>query len=170
MSLPSKTKLAFLSLLFASTVSCGGGASEEDALRDLERLELEPAAALLEAPKVELYASIGDLGGVTDCEDWTLDGANFEFMEEPNGRVLRIGRARPVRILIPIDLRFVNASEVTLRLINRAQAFGVVCSLMAQGEVISESSADVGTWKNQQEIVLSFSGGESSGRKIDHVA
>lgn len=170
MSLPSRSNLALLSLLFALTTSCGRGAFEEDVPKDFERLELEPAAALLEAPKVELYASIGDLGGVTDCEDWTLEGANFEFMEEPSGRVLRIGRARPVRILIPIDLRFVNASEVTLRLINRAQAFGVMCSLMAQGEVISESSADVGTWKNQQEIVLRFSEDESSGRKIDHVA
>jgi arylsulfatase A-like enzyme len=157
-------------LLLALTTACGDAAVPEAAVVSFERLELEPALAPLEAPKVELYASIGDLGGVTDCKDWTLKGANFEFMDEPSGRVLKVGRARPVQILIPIDLRFTSACEVTVRLIARVQPFGLTGSLIARGEVIAQSSADVGPWKNQQEIALRFSSEESAGKKIDHIS
>jgi arylsulfatase A-like enzyme len=170
MSLPCSASFALSALILALATSCGCGAIEEDAPKDYERLELEPVFASLEAPKVELYASIGDLGGVTDCKDWTLEGANFEFLEPKSGRVLKVGRARPVQIRIPIDLRFTSACEVTVRLIARVQPFGLTGSLIARGEVIAQSSADVGPWKNQQEIALRFSSEESAGKKIDHIS
>ena len=71
---------ALLSLLLAA--GCGGAETLQEPSGTYERLELEPIGAPLEAPAVTLLASLGDLGGLTSCEDWSLEGPNFEFATE----------------------------------------------------------------------------------------
>jgi len=133
------------------------------------RLELDSVTGPLEVPGLKLLASLGDLGGVTDCEEWVFDGSNFKFIEPEGGRVLRVGRARAAHIDIPYDLRFKGSCEVTLRLTARMQPFEVTTSLISSGEVIARASAQVSPWKNQQEVLLRFNDAEYASRHIDHL-
>jgi len=132
------------------------------------RLELEHVAGVLEAPDLTKLAHIGDLGGKTDCKNWAMDGAHFDFLEPESGRVLRVGRSRAAYIAIPADLRFEGACEVTLRLVARVQPFELTSRLISDGEVISWASAEVSQGKNQQEVRLRFDD-ESIGCEIDHL-
>ena len=94
---PLSRSSALLSLLLAA--GCGGGETLQEPSGTYERLELEPIGAPLEAPAVTLLASLGDLGGLTSCEDWSLEGPNFEFLAPAEGRVMKVGRARAARVV-----------------------------------------------------------------------
>ncbi|MCH2106525.1 MAG: hypothetical protein MK291_07790, partial [Planctomycetes bacterium] len=136
--------------------SCGSGEAPLQPPSSFERLELEATDGALVAPEVTLLASLGDLGGVTDCADWSLDGPNFEFLSPEEGRVLKVGRARAAYIAIPAQHSFEGACEVTVRLISRVLPSELTSRLISGGEVIGRASAQVAPWKNQQEVRLRF--------------
>ena len=164
---PLSRSSALLSLLLAA--GCGGGETLQEPSGTYERLELEPIGAPLEAPAVTLLASLGDLGGLTSCEDWSLEGPNFEFLAPAEGRVMKVGRARAARVVIPGKHRFVGACEVTVRLISRVLPFELTSTILSNGSVIGEASAEVAPWKNQQELRLRFDVEDTAGGVIDQL-
>ena len=164
---PLSRTSALLSLLLAA--GCGGAETLQEPSGTYERLELEPIGAPLEAPAVTLLASLGDLGGLTSCEDWSLEGPNFEFLTPKEGRVMKVGRARSARIAIPGKHRFEGACEVTVRLISRVLPFELTSRLVSKGQVIAQVAVQVAPWKNQQEVRLRFAANDTAGREIDHL-
>ena len=166
---PASLPRAFGLLLVSLACSCGEDEPAPAQLNQYVRLELEAVEGALVAPEVRMLSSLGDLGGSTDCSDWSLDGANFEFLEPDKGRVLKVGRSRAAFIAIPCEQRFEGACEVTVRLISRVQPFELTSRVVSEGEVLGWASAEVSPWKNQQEIQLRFEAEDTAGRGIDHL-
>ncbi len=156
-------------LIVSLACSCGEPQAPSEQLNQFTRLELEAVDGALVAPEVKLISSLGDLGGATDCSDWSLDGPNFEFLEPKSGRVLKVGRSRVAHIAIPSKQRFEGACEITVRLIARVQPFDLTCRVVSNGDVLGWASAQVSPWRNQQEIQLRFKAEETAGRTIDHL-
>jgi arylsulfatase A-like enzyme len=164
-SLPRALRLLIVSL----ACGCGEPEAPQEQSSLFTRLELEAVDGALAAPEVKLLSSLGDLGGGTDCSNWSLDGPNFEFLEPDSGRVLKVGRSRAGYIAIPSSQRFEGACEVTVRLISRVQPFELTGRVISKGDVLGWASARVRPWKNQQEIKLHFETQDTGGRSIDHL-